>query len=106
MPTHINFLKEKKFTNQWLKKICCVSITIYMLAHINIKKIKQNQWGDNQYILNKPKCSIVFTHLHHKCYNIFRENIYIYIYIFFSVVVGHSLIFYYFISTYKKLTPQ
>ena len=34
-----------------------------------------------------------------KCHNIFTKHL-------FSVVVGHSFIFYYFILTYKKLTPQ
>ena len=58
------------------KKNCCVSITIYMLAHIKKlkKKKKKNQWGDEQYILNKPKSTVVFTHSHHKCYNIFTKK--------------------------------
>ena len=34
-----------------------------------------------------------------KCYNIFTKHL-------FSVAVGYNLIFYYFIPTIKKLTPQ
>ena len=89
-------------------EICCVSITIYMLTHINIYflkstnwwlKKKKNQWSDEQYILSKLKSMVAFTHSHNKCYNIFTKHL-------FSVVFGYILIFYYFISTYKKLTPQ
>ena len=61
--------------------------------------LKKNQWSDEQYILNKPKSTVAFTDLHNNCYNIFIKHL-------FSVVVGHSFIFSYFISTYKKLTPQ
>ena len=61
---------------------------------IEKRKRKRN---DKQYILNKPKSTVDFKHSH-KCYNIFTKHL-------FSVVVGYNLIFYYFISTYKKLTP-
>ena len=91
-------------------EIFCVNITKYMLAHIYIyiylkraqtddhkkRKKKKNQWSDEQYILNKPKSTIVFTYSHNKCYNIFTKHL-------FLIVVGHSLIIYYFILTYKKL---
>ena len=97
-------------------EIFCVSITIYiyiyiyMPTHINIKKKKKkkehkpmtkkiDQWSDEQYILSKLKSTVAFTHSHKKCYNIFIKHL-------FSFVVSYSLIFYYFISTYKKLTPQ
>ena len=43
--------------------------------------------------------TVVFTHSPNKCHNIFIKHLC-------SVVVGHSFIFYYFILTYKKLTPQ
>ena len=49
--------------------------------------------------LEQTKSTIVFTHSSNKCHNIFTKHL-------FSVVVGHSFIFYYFILTYKKLTPQ
>ena len=75
-----------------------------MPTHINIKKKKhklmtkkKGQWSDEQYILNKLKSTVTFTHSHKKWYNIFTKHL-------FSVVIGHNLILYYFISTYKKLT--
>ena len=83
MPTHINILK--KSTNWWLKK--------------QIKKYKKSQWSDEQYILGKLKSTVAFTYSHNKCYNIFTKHL-------FLDVVGHNFIFYYFISIYKKLTPQ
>ena len=43
--------------------------------------------------------TVVFTHSPSKCHNIFTKHL-------FSVMVGHSFIFYYFILTYKKLKPQ
>ena len=80
-----------------------------MLVHIILKKKKhkpmigkkkerKDSWSDEQYILNKSKSikvtTVGFTHSHNKCYNIFTKNL-------FSVVIGHNLVFYYFISTYK-----
>ena len=47
----------------------------------------------------QTKSTIVFIYLLNKCHNIFTKHL-------FSVVVGHSFIFYYFILAYKKLTPQ
>ena len=47
--------------------------------------------------LEQTKSTETFTHLSNKCYNIFTKHL-------FSIVVGYSFIFYYFILTYKKLT--
>ena len=49
--------------------------------------------------LEQTKSNVAFTHSPNKCHNIFTKHL-------FSVVVDHSFIFYYFILTYKKLTPQ
>ena len=83
MPAHINFFFKGAQINDLKKR----------------KKKKKGQWSDEHYILNKPKIIVAFIHLHNKCYNIFTKHL-------FSIVVGQSLIFYYFILTYKKLTPQ
>ena len=48
--------------------------------------------------LEQTKNTVVFTHSSNKCHNIFTKHL-------FSVVIGHNFIFYYFILTYKKLTP-
>ena len=49
--------------------------------------------------IEQIKSIVVFTHSPNKYHNIFRKYL-------FLVVVGHNLIFYYFILIYKKLTPQ
>ena len=49
--------------------------------------------------LEQTKSTVAFTHSPNKCHNIFTKHL-------FSVGVGHSFILYYFILTYKKLTPQ
>ena len=49
--------------------------------------------------LEQTKRMEAFTYSPNKCYNIFTKHL-------FSIVFGHSFIFYYFILTYKKLTPQ
>ena len=77
MSTHINNNNNKKEHKQMTKK-------------------KKNQWSDEQYILKKPKSTV-----HNKYYNIFTKHLNIW----WKYGVGHNLIFYYFISTYKKLTP-
>ena len=84
MPAHINIFikKEKKKEHNPMTR-----------------KKKKKQWSDVQYILNKPKGIVAFTDLHNNCYNIFTNYL-------FLVVVGHSFIFYYFISTCKKWTLQ
>ena len=49
--------------------------------------------------IEQTKSTVTFTYLPNKCHNIFTKYL-------FLVVVGHNFIFYYFILTYKKLTPQ
>ena len=49
--------------------------------------------------IEQTKSTVTFTHSPNKCHNIFIKYL-------FLVVVDHSFIFYYFILTYKKLTPQ
>ena len=49
--------------------------------------------------MNKPKNIVVFTYSPNKCHNIFTKHL-------FLVMIGYNFIFYYFILTYKKLTPQ
>ena len=49
--------------------------------------------------IEQIKSTVAFTHSPNKCHNIFTKHL-------FSVIVDHSFIFYYFILTYKKLTPQ
>ena len=60
------------------------------------KKKKKKQWISH---IEQTKITVTFTHSPNKCYNIFTKYL-------FYVLVGHSFIFYYFILTYKKLTPQ
>ena len=74
------YLKEKKSTKGRLKKKNSVA-TVTTVP------------------LEQTKNTIVFTHSPNKCHNIFTKHL-------FSVGVCHSFIFYYFILTYKKLTPQ
>ena len=50
-------------------------------------------------LLEQTKSTVVFIHSPNKCHNIFTKYL-------FLVMVGYSFIFYYFILTYKKLTPQ
>ena len=68
-----------------------------MSAYINISKKKKTQtdyWEKKKTLgLDKSKA------LYNKCCNIFSKYL-------FLVVVGHSLIFYYFISACKKLAHQ
>ena len=76
-----------------------IIIIIIIKEHKWTTKKKKTQWNDEQYILKKPKSTVAFTHSHNKYYNIFIKHL-------FSAVVDHNLIFYYFISIYKKLKPQ
>ena len=48
--------------------------------------------------IEQTKSTVTFTYSFNKCHNIFTKYL-------FSIVVSHSFIFYYFILTYKKLTP-
>ena len=78
------YLKEKKSTNERLKK----------------KKKKKNSIATVSTVpLEQTKSTVTFIHSPNKCHNIFTKHL-------FPVMVGHSFIFYYFILTYKKLTPQ
>ena len=60
------------------------------------KKKKKKWWT---VYIEQTKNIVTFTHSPNKCHNIFTKHL-------FSVVIGHSFIFYYFILTYKKLTSQ
>ena len=71
-----------------------------------IRNFKYNKKKEHKYMIEKKKVHIeqtksivAFTHSPNKCHNIFTKHL-------FLVIVGHSFIFYYFILTYKKLTPQ
>ena len=71
-----------------------------------IRTFKYNKKKEHKYMIEKKKVQIeqtkstvAFTHSPNKCHNIFTKHL-------FLVIVGHSFIFYYFILTYKKLTPQ
>ena len=71
-----------------------------------IRTFKYNKKKEHKYMIEKKKVhieqtksTVAFTHSPNKCHNIFTKHL-------FLVVVGHSFIFYYFILTYKKLTPQ
>ena len=72
--------------------------TVHAFALLYKKKEHKSLIEKKKYILNKPKV-LVFTRSPNKCHNIFTKHL-------FLVVVSHSFIFYYFILTYKKLTPQ
>ena len=65
----------------------------------NKKKEYKSMIEKKKVHIEQTKSTVVFTHSPNKCHNIFTKHL-------FLVVVGHSFIFYYFILTYKKLTPQ
>ena len=67
---------RKKSTNRWLGK-----------------NKNKKQWIVH---IEQSKNIVAFTYSPNKCHNIFTKHL-------FSVVVGYSFIFYYFILTYKKL---
>ena len=68
--------------------------------YIVSRKKSTNWWLKKKKIhVEQTKGTVVFTHSPNKCHNIFTKHL-------FSVVIGHNFIFYYFILTYKKLTPQ
>ena len=77
------YLKEKKSTNGRLKK----------------KKKKTFVATVSTVPFEQTKSTVTFKYSPNKYHNIFTKYL-------FSVVVGHSFIFYYFILTYKKLIPQ
>ena len=61
--------------------------------------IEKKKWKKKEVHIEQTKSTVAFTHSPNKCHNIFTKHL-------FSVVIGHNFIFYYFILTYKKLTPQ
>ena len=63
-----------------------------------IEKKKVDIYFFQRVHIEQTKNTVTFTHLPNKCHNIFTKYL-------FLVVVGHNFIFYYFILTYKKLTP-
>ena len=73
--------------------------------YLKEKKVQTEDWRKKKknpiatLPLEQTKSNVAFTHSPNKCHNIFTKHL-------FSVVVDHSFIFYYFILTYKKLTPQ
>ena len=69
-------------------------------SYIISRKKSTNRWlGKKKVHIEQTKSTVIFTYSPNKCYNIFTKYL-------FSIVVGHRFIFYYFILTYKKLTPQ
>ena len=68
-------------------------------AFIYKKKEYKSMIEKKKVHIEQIKRTVAFTHSPNKCHNIFTKHL-------FSVVVGYSFIFYYFILTYKKLTPQ
>ena len=86
MPAHINI--KKKNTNRWLEK-----------EKEKRKKERANEVMNNTYWINKK--SIVATtialHIHTTIITTFSQNIYFQLWLV-------TISYYYFISTYKKLT--
>ena len=87
MPAHINI--KKKNTNRWLEKV-----------KEKRKKERANEVVNNTYWINKK--SIVATtialHIHTTSITTLSQNIYFQLWMV-------TISYYYFISTYKKLTP-
>ena len=87
MPAHINI--KKKNTNWWLEK-----------EKEKRKKERANEVVNNTYWINKK--SIVATtialHIHTTSITTLSQNIYFQLWLV-------TISYYYFISTYKKLTP-
>ena len=77
----------------------CQYSNIYVGSYKYLKEKKQSVAAIATVPLEQTKGTVVFTHSLNKCHNVFTKHL-------FSVVVDHSFIFYYFILTYKKLTPQ
>ena len=75
------------------------TVRAFALLYIRKKKAQIYDWKKEEVHIEQTKNTITFTHSPNKCHNIFTKHL-------FLVVVGHSFIFYYFILTYKKLTPQ
>ena len=66
------------------------------IAQIDVQEKKKKRLTIH---IEQTKSIVAFTHSPNKCHNIFTKYL-------FSVVVGHSFTFYYFILPYKKLTSQ
>ena len=91
--------------------LLCQYNNIYTSLHkyLKGKKKKKKTLGTIAIVpVNETKSTVATVHthihdkaktLHDKCCNIFSKHL-------FLVVIGYSLIFYYFISTCKKLTRQ
>ena len=73
--------------------------TAHAFALLYIRKKRTNRWLKKKVQIEQTKSTVTFTHSPNKCHNIFTKHL-------FLVVIGHSFIFYYFILTYRKLTPQ
>ena len=69
------------------------SLFLYIEKRAQIDDWKKKWWTIH---IGQIKSTITFTHSPNKYHNIFTKHL-------FSVVVGHSFIFYYFILTYKKI---
>ena len=64
------------------------------------KRAQIDDWERKKKVnIEQTKSTVAFIHSPNKGHNIFTKHL-------FSVVVGYNFIFYYFILTYKKLTPQ
>ena len=74
------------------------TLYVHSQFYIQEKKEHKSMIEKKKVHIEPTKNIIVFTHSPNKCHNIFTKHL-------FSVVVGHSFIFYYFILAYKKLTP-
>ena len=87
---------------QWktLYEQCKNTVCAFTLLNI-IRKKSTNLWLEKKKKIHieQTKSSVTFTNSPNKYHNIFTKHL-------FFVVVDHSFIFYYFILTYKKLTPQ
>ena len=93
-----------------LWNLLCQYNNIYVgsYKYFFLKKVQMEDWRKKKkktfvatvatMPLEQTKSIVVFTHSPNKCHNICTKHL-------FSVVVGYSFIFYYFILTYKKLTP-
>ena len=104
---YIYIYKGKKSTNRRLKKkkkkrdkVANQNGTVDEQCKNTVeKRVQIDDWEKKKLHIEQTKSTVAFTYSPNKCLNIFIKHL-------FSIVVGHSFIFYYFILTYKKLTPQ
>ena len=85
---------QRKNTGCTMQKHCML-----IRAFIYKKKEYKYMIEKKKIHVEQTKSTVAYTHSSNKCHNIFTKHL-------FLVVVGHSFIFYYFILTCKKLTPQ